>query len=160
MFEPLIDSVPDIIEIDGDTATISLAADGQRTVAVEVRLWPISWNGVRAHDLTFLIVVADGQSEPQQIFDRDDAAPFIASVRGLVMPCVLKAAAALVTRVGPNVIYGVTQSPHPPRNAVRRHEKVTALVEQLGYEIVQVGLDPHERIYWLAVRAGEEDEDE
>jgi hypothetical protein len=163
VFSPLIDEIPNDLEIDGiggrPTVTIPLAAsdDGSQWVAVEVRLWPWRVNGVECHTFKFAIVhFDDAASEPAVIFDRNMAAGYLEAVRHLVMPSVCAAARALVEAVQPDVIYRATYFCKPPDKSMPKHNMVTEAIRSAGYKLSQSETDGHGRVFWVMIRHGDE----
>lgn len=163
MFDPLIDQIPDAFAIEGrgarPTITIPLAAseNGNQWVALEVRLWPAYWRGVECHEFKFAIIYFDDElGEPAVIFDRNMAAGYVERVRHLVMPCVCAAAKELVKSIQPSVIYRATYFAQPPEKSLSKHQMITDMLENAGYEIAQAGTDVYGRQFWLMTRHGDE----
>lgn len=152
----VLEGVPDSLQINGHyyrsiSILLTMDEDAERSVYLEVRLWPMGWHGVTAHDLQFLIVVEEPGAKAEQIYCRYEAAKYVDPVRQLIMLCVCEAAKRLVDSGQPEVIHIVTFSPQPPKNALPKYEMITDMLESSGYEIVQTGSDPHDRRFWLLV---------
>ncbi len=73
------------------------------------------------------------------------AAPYVAAVRDLVMPCVCAAARALIAAVASDVISRATYFTHPPGKSMTKHQKVTDTIADMGYKTLDDGVDPHGR---------------
>jgi hypothetical protein len=161
VFTPLIDTVPIDIEVDlsqsRPTITIPLAAseNGRQWVAVEARLWPCYWRGVKCHEFKFAIIFFDDDTEaPAVIFDRNMAEGYVGLVRSLIMPCVRSAAEALVRAVQPDVIYRATYLARPPEKSLPKHHMITDTLERAGYEVAQTGTDQYGRQFWIMTKLG------
>jgi hypothetical protein len=136
---------------------LTLDEDAERSVYLEVRLWPMSWRGVAAHDLQFLIVVEQRGAPTAQIYCRIEAQQYVDPVREIVMLCVCEAVTRLVENVQPDVIHIVTFVQNPPDNSLPKYQMITDMLESSGYEIVQTGSDQHDRRYWLLVEQETQD---
>lgn len=164
MFKGLIESVPGELEIIASghlhTVTIPLAAsaDGLSWAAAEIRLISKSWCGVAVHELKFLILVFDAEAdEPEEIYDRYKASPYVGPVRELVLPCVCAAARALIEAVQPSVIYRATFATRHTDKSLEKHQIITDTIEKLGYGSATEGTDGYNRKFWVMVRDGDED---
>ena len=153
----VLDGVPETMEIIGRTyrsisILLTMDEDAERSVYLEVRLWPMAWHGVIAYDLQFLIVVEQPGQETAQIYCRFEAEQYVDPVRSLIMLCVCEASEQLVRAVQPDVIHIVTFAQRPPPISLPKYGLITDMLENLGFEIVQTGSDPHDRRFWLLVR--------
>jgi hypothetical protein len=163
VFEPLIEEIPSEFEVEGGdgrpTVTIPLAAseDGDKWVAVEVRLWPCHLWGVECHEFKFAIIYFDdADGEPAVIYDRNMAAGYLESVHQMVMPCVCAAARALIAAVQPDVIYRATYLCRPPEKSLSKHHMVTDAIRSVGYDVAQSETDGHGRVFWVMIKHGDE----
>jgi hypothetical protein len=162
VYLPVLDSVPPSFEVDRDrtranvTLPLTMSADGLEQIALEVRLWRGHWTGIEMHEFKFVIIRLNTVTgEIEEIFDRHSAAPYIAEVRGLVLPCVCAAARALIAAVAPKVIYRATYLTRPPEKSLPKHQMITDTIVDLGYGVLQDGTDSNRRRFWLMTKSGD-----
>jgi hypothetical protein len=85
--------------------------------------------------------------------DRDSAFSYIPSeCRSEIMNLVKLGCYELVHLIAPNVIYRVTKSANLAPKILAKHNLLTAVLENLGYEIVDAGTDRFGRWFWLMGR--------
>lgn len=163
MYEPIIDAVPDAVDVEGEDpgtystlVTVAYCPIQCRSVAVICELAYTSTDGTIPasnwfHEFSFSIAVVDryGEEEPFYTQDRFIARPYLPeAVVPMVMPIVLRSLDALIVRVKPKILYRVTKMRNPSPKALVKHELVTNHLHELGYEMLQQGVDSFQRRFW------------
>ena len=163
MFEPIRDRVPEVVDVDEDDpgtystiVPVAVCRETDRALAVACELAFTSNHGTIPasawfHEFSFAIAVIDrtGIELPYLVQDRTIARRYLPElVVPLVMPIVLRSLDALVARVRPIVLYRVTKARNPSGNALRKHNLVTDRLQELGYEMLQKGVDSAGRNFW------------
>lgn len=163
MFKPIIDCVPDELEVEVEGASaylltipFALCATTERVVSVDCHL-DYTQNGTAwFHEFSFEITVTD-LLEPAKTFstqDREIARAYIPEeCRQLVLELVVAGLDALLRRVKPFVIYRVTKTRSPNQKSLRKHEIMTSFLESKGYWMADQGTDPWGRRFWFMRRS-------
>ena len=122
-----------------------------------MRLWQGYWRGVAMHEFKYAIIVLDNRTTTRvELFDRDLAKPYIDPVRPLVLSCVGAATKTLVAAMRPQIIYRATYLVDPPIPTLAKHQIVTDILLEEGYEVLDAGADRHGRRFWLMVKIEDE----
>ena len=58
---------------------------------------------------------------------------------------------ALIRRIDNKPIYRVTYGSHPSEEALRKHEILTAVIENEGYIVEENGTDEVGRSFWMMI---------
>ena len=168
MFKPLIDSCPSSIPVDYDEdlrthqtlVDVAKCEVTQRIVSVYCELahtrnfkpFPAS---LGFHEFSFHIYVRSIDGSELSVFtqDRDIARNYIPHiVIPLIMKIVIKCCSALVKEAKPEAIYRVTKIILLNKKAMLKHDLVTNCLYNLGYSLLEKGVDQFGRTYWAMVR--------
>lgn len=163
MFVPLLDQVPEAIDIEEDgcdySALVPIArcTATDRIVSIECALSYTTNSHARPvnswfHEFSFSIGCASLSDEEPPFFtqDRNIASQYIPpAMRPLIMPVVLECCTALILRVRPRALYRVTKMRRPTPAALEKHHRLTARLRELGYSIYETGTDPFDRMFWV-----------
>lgn len=164
MYLAVLGDVPshfDVVELDDELGSrfavltpLAASEDRNRLVAVETCLIPFVKDDILFHEFQFAIAVTDEESgEAFRTYVRDMAVGYLpATVRPLVMPCVLGAAETLIKTVQPELIHRVTKAIRPPSKALHKHQMITDTMHNLGYKVLQSGTDEAGRPFWTLVK--------
>jgi len=111
-------------------------------------------------EFTFEFAVLSIDEEGEEFISQDgrDARKYIpAAYRDIILMKVIEAAQRLIQTIKPREIYRVTKGIRLPVRAMAKHQRITALFEQLGYITQESGTDKIGRTYWLMVRQNQQD---
>lgn len=158
MFSPVI---PPVIpkygvlpELGGYCYDVAIAhcADTDRDLIVRTSLLNAVYDGgMPFHELTFEIGVLskNGEDDPFFTMDRDIAARYIPpEIHGEIMDIVCHCVGLLVESERPQRVYRVTKTRSTPVKGLAKHQRITDILEQLGYKIGDQGNDDLDRHYW------------
>ena len=168
MFKPLIDSCPSVIPVDYDEdlkiyqtlIDVAKCEVTQRVVSVFCELahsrnfQPVPAN-LWFHEFSFHIYVRSIDSSDLSIFtqDREIARNYFPNIIiPLIMKIVIRSCSVLVKEAKPTAIYRVTKIILPNKKAMLKHDLVTSCLYDLGYALLETGVDRFGRTYWAMTR--------
>lgn len=156
-FQPLLfapaDEFDDSID-DGGAVTLSAAVavsdDQMRVVTVDASLIPMQATaGAYEFAYSIRVVSLDDSIPAFETQDRTVAKAYIPEEsHPYVLPTVVNAMQRLVLDIQPASIYRVTKLPNLPVPAMRKHELLTSLLEDMGYMVGESGTDAFGRRFW------------
>lgn len=171
MFLPILEQVPEDIEITDDgcghecaeyftSVAVATCDVTEKVLSIDCKLTYVFGpetppNCPFFHEFSFAVTVGD-LNEIEVAFstqDREIARRYLPEIIvPMVMPIVLNSCSNLIERVRPPTIYRVTKTRNPPPKALQKHDLITKLIEDKGYDVQENGTDPHDRAFWLHVR--------
>ncbi len=150
----------DLVE-DGDDAgsrivalPVMHGADGF-LLSLSCGLHPVTISDRSFHEFVFSVLIdwPDGDHLPMETQDRSIVTHYLpAGLRAPMLDAVLQSCAVLLADVEPRWIYRVTKHRNMPAKAMRKHDRITETMLSCGYGLLNEGLDPFARRFWILER--------
>lgn len=135
--------------------------DGHRVASVECRLDFTTHDARRPRRKTFYefsfaikIISLIDDCEPFETQDRAIVRHYLDEAScAAIMPIVVEGCSLLIGRIQPAAIYRVAKAATRLEKALRKHQRLTMLLEDHGYRLEEQGDDPFRRPYWVMAKS-------
>lgn len=138
---------------NGFEVTVPIAEDCARCMDVTVRSFLSSPSfDEESWEFSFEIYVDywDGSDEPFATQERNMATAYIPSdIRSYVIHIAIESCIAMVEFACYPPLYRVTKGRHLPEKALRKHYMLTSALQDVGYRVIEDGVDGTGRVYWV-----------
>jgi hypothetical protein len=170
VFRPLIEEILTVDEITvdefGDNFSVSIPiGEGDNTYLVlvcEAKLIAYEVEEFYEFSFHFELVPGEGEDDPdpenapdvEELWTEASVAPYKpVELAGQMLSQVCECYKALVPKVDKFPIYRVTYGVIDPENVPQRHEVLTNVLQNEGYEISEEGTDDQGRQFWMMTPA-------